>query len=91
MVTFLSLLHNNINFFQHKKFSWPQIFEQWCKWWALEMRLLFMIRESLAHLVVREPLTLLSHKALEEGDRNEEEENDEEDRATDYTLWFRSD
>lgn len=50
------------------------------------MRLLFMIRELLAHLVVREPLTLLSHKALEEGDRNEEEENDEEDRATDYTL-----
>ncbi len=40
-------------------------------------------------LVVREPLTLLSHKALEEGDRNEEEENDEEDCATDYTLRFR--
>lgn len=51
---------------------------------------LFMIKESLAHLVVREPLTLLSHKALEEGDRDEEEENDKEDCATDYTLWFRS-
>lgn len=49
-----------------------------------------MIRESLAHLVVRKALTLLSHKALEEGDRDEEEENDEEDCATDYTLWFGS-
>lgn len=40
---------------------------------------------------MREPLTPLSHKALEEGDRDEEEENDEEDCATDHTLRFRPD
>lgn len=43
------------------------------------------------YLIVREPLTFLSHKALEEGHRDEEEEDDEEDCATDNSLWLRPD
>lgn len=38
---------------------------------------------------MREPLTWLSHKALEEGHRDEEEKDDEEDCATDNALWLR--
>lgn len=42
------------------------------------------------NLVMREDLTLAPHKAAEERHWNEAEEDDEEDRPTDYTLGLRT-
>lgn len=42
------------------------------------------------HLVVREALTLVPHKAAEERHWDEAEEDDEEDRPTDHTLGLRA-
>lgn len=43
---------------------------------------------QLHKLIMRETLTLLSHKAAEERHGDEEEKDDEENRATDHALRF---
>lgn len=50
----------------------------------------FMVVNWRTHLVMREDLTLAPHKAAEERHWNEAEEDDEEDRPTDYTLGLRT-